>query len=100
MAATSAREREGLAICRDIAVVGIACRVPGAATYQDFWELLRERGSQGPGAGRVGYARGRVVTVESHPAQPVQLDGEPHGTTPFTATAVQGAIHVLAPAPR
>ena len=70
------------------------------SSVRAIWELLRERGAQGPGAGRVGYARGRVVTVESHPAQPVQLDGEPHGTTPFTATAVQGAIHVLAPAPR
>jgi YegS/Rv2252/BmrU family lipid kinase len=65
-----------------------------------IWELLCERGSTQPGTGRVGYARGRVITVESHPAQPVQLDGEAHGLTPFTATVVQGAVNVLAPAPR
>lgn len=65
-----------------------------------IWELLCERGSSRPGTGRVGYARGRVITVESHPAQPVQLDGEAHGLTPFTATVVQGAVNVLAPVPR
>ena len=36
----------------------------------------------------VGYARGREIRVESHPVQPVQLDGEPGGETPFTATVV------------
>ncbi|MEO8635306.1 MAG: diacylglycerol kinase family protein [Gemmatimonadales bacterium] len=64
------------------------------------WQLLRNGGALGAGSGRVGYARGREVTVESHPPQPVQLDGEPHGTTPFTATVVHGAIRVLAPESR
>lgn len=67
------------------------------SSVRAVWELLREHGSAAPGTGRIGYARGRVVTVESHPAQPVQLDGEAHGKTPFTATIVAGAITVIAP---
>ena len=40
-----------------------------------------------------GAARSRV---ETHP-EPVQLDGEPDGETPFTATVVPGAIRVVVP---
>ena len=40
---------------------------------------------------------GRVITVETHPPEPVQLDGEAHGVTPFTAEIVPGAIQVLMP---
>ena len=47
----------------------------------------------------VGYARGREIRVESHPVQPVQLDGEPGGETPFTATVVPGAISIMVPSP-
>jgi len=65
------------------------------SSVRAVWELLRERGSAAPGIGRIGYARGRVVTVETRPVQPVQLDGEPHGMTPFTATVVAGAIQVF-----
>ncbi|HEY7683517.1 MAG TPA: diacylglycerol kinase family protein [Gemmatimonadales bacterium] len=62
------------------------------------WELLREPPSEGrPGRGYVGYARGRVVTVAAEPSEPVQLDGEPHGCTPFTAEIVPHAINVIAP---
>jgi YegS/Rv2252/BmrU family lipid kinase len=61
------------------------------------WDLLRV----GPGAGGqgayVGYARGREIRVESDPVQPVQLDGEPGGQTPFTASIVPGAIRVMVP---
>jgi YegS/Rv2252/BmrU family lipid kinase len=63
------------------------------------WELLREGGSRAVGPGRVAYARGRVITVEASTPQPVQLDGEPHGFTPFTAEVVPGAIQVLRPGP-
>lgn len=59
------------------------------------WELMREGGEDRPGY--VGYARGRVVTVETQEVQPVQLDGEPHGVTPFTAEVIPRAIRVLAP---
>ena len=61
------------------------------------WELLREGGTGAVGTGRVAYARGRDITVEATPGQPVQLDGEPHGQTPFTAQVVPGAIRVLRP---
>jgi len=56
------------------------------------WDLLR---SSGPGASGafVGFARGREIRLEA----PAQLDGEPGGMTPFTATIVPGAIEVLAP---
>jgi YegS/Rv2252/BmrU family lipid kinase len=61
------------------------------------WELLREGGTALPG--RVGYARGTEITVQASVCQPVQLDGEPHGLTPFTARVVPGAIRVLRPGP-
>jgi diacylglycerol kinase (ATP) len=61
------------------------------------WDLLRET-VPGEGADTyVGYARGREIRVESHPLQPVQLDGEPGGETPFTATIVPHAIRILVP---
>ncbi|HEY5939584.1 MAG TPA: diacylglycerol kinase family protein [Gemmatimonadales bacterium] len=64
------------------------------------WELLRiTPGSLGE-AGYVGHARGREIRVETDPVQPVQLDGEPGGYTPFTASVVPGAIQVMVPAGR
>jgi diacylglycerol kinase (ATP) len=64
------------------------------------WDLLRiTPGALGEG-GYVGYARGREVRVESDPVQPVQLDGEPGGETPFTSMVVPGAIQVMVPAGR
>jgi YegS/Rv2252/BmrU family lipid kinase len=61
------------------------------------WELLREP----PGAGAddtfVGYATGREIRVESDPVQPVQLDGEAGGLTPFSASVVPGAIRIMLP---
>jgi len=45
----------------------------------------------------VGHARGREVRVQTDPVQPVQLDGEPGGDTPFTATVIPGAIRILVP---
>jgi YegS/Rv2252/BmrU family lipid kinase len=63
------------------------------------WDLLRVGpGGQGRGGGTfVGHARGREVRVESERVQPVQLDGEPGGETPFTATVVPGAIRIMVP---
>jgi YegS/Rv2252/BmrU family lipid kinase len=62
------------------------------------WDLLRVAPGA-PGEGTfVGHARGREVRVVSEGAQPVQLDGEPGGETPFTATVVPGAIRILVPA--
>ncbi len=44
---------------------------------------------------RVRFFRGRTVTVESHVPRPVELDGEPAGTTPFTVDIVPGGISVV-----
>jgi YegS/Rv2252/BmrU family lipid kinase len=61
------------------------------------WDLLRlTPGASGPDA-YVGHARGREVKVETDRPQPVQLDGEPGGTTPFTASVVPGAIRIMVP---
>jgi diacylglycerol kinase family enzyme len=61
------------------------------------WDLLRVAPGTLGDAGSVGYARGREIKVETDPVQPVQLDGEPGGMTPFTASVVPGAIRVLVP---
>jgi diacylglycerol kinase (ATP) len=61
------------------------------------WELLRGT-PRSPGSdGYVSHLRGREITVETDRAQPVQLDGEPGGTTPFTASVVPGAIRIMVP---
>ena len=57
------------------------------------WDLLRSADTL------VGFASGREIRVETDPVQPVQLDGEPGGSTPFTATVVPGAIRIMVPEP-
>jgi YegS/Rv2252/BmrU family lipid kinase len=64
------------------------------------WDLIRVRSSQLGGEAYVCHAQGREVRVESERIQPVQLDGEPGGETPFTATVVPGAIRIMMPASR
>ncbi len=64
-----------------------------------LWDVLRA-GGRSLGGSRLAYGRGRVITVETGDPQPVQLDGELHGTTPFTAEVVPNAIRVFAPVPR
>ncbi|HEU4828692.1 MAG TPA: diacylglycerol kinase family protein [Gemmatimonadales bacterium] len=58
-----------------------------------IWHLLRER-AEGE---FIRYARGQEVRVVTEPVEPVQLDGEPGGVTPFTATVVPGAIGIMVP---
>ncbi len=73
----------------------VALRADGAVeSVGAFWDLLRGAAN---GAGRVWFARGRTVRVElaAHPPRPVQLDGEPTGTTPFEARLMPGALSVL-----
>ena len=65
-----------------------------------MWNLLRVRPSQLGGGAFVGHAQGREIRVESQRVQPVQLDGEPGGETPFTAAVVPGAIRIMIPAIR
>jgi diacylglycerol kinase family enzyme len=59
-----------------------------------FWRLLFGTGN---GDKRIGYARGRRVSIETTPARPVQLDGEPAGMTPLVAEVVPRAIRILVP---
>jgi YegS/Rv2252/BmrU family lipid kinase len=61
------------------------------------WDLLRMAPEVDGLDTYVGYARGREVRVESQPVQPVQLDGESGGETPFTATVVPKAIRIMVP---
>ena len=61
------------------------------------WDLLRDAPTAEGQETFVGYARGREVRVETEPVQPVQLDGESGGETPFTVTVVPGAIKVVVP---
>ena len=62
------------------------------------WDLLRMAPDVEGLDTYVGYARGREIRVVSDPVQPVQLDGEPGGETPFTATVVPRAISIMVPA--
>lgn len=61
------------------------------------YDLLRTAQTGGSEDTFVGYARGREIRVETHPVQPVQLDGEPGGVTPFTVTVVPSAIKIMVP---
>lgn len=61
-----------------------------------FWKLVS---GAGDGDKRIEYARGRHVSIETTPARPLQLDGEPAGSTPVIAEVMPGAIRVLVPAP-
>jgi len=61
------------------------------------WDLLRMAPDVEGLDTYVGYARGREIRVVSDPVHPVQLDGEPGGATPFTATIVPRAITIMVP---
>jgi diacylglycerol kinase (ATP) len=61
------------------------------------WDLLRVVPTGSTSGAYVGHARGREVRVETEPPQPVQLDGEPGGHTPFTVSVVPNAIRILVP---
>jgi YegS/Rv2252/BmrU family lipid kinase len=61
------------------------------------WDLLRDAPTADGIETFVGYARGREIRVETEPVEPVQLDGEPGGETPFTVNVVPGAIRIMVP---
>ncbi len=65
-----------------------------ASSVRAVWTILRE-GNAGGGGDVLWYARGQEITLECDSVQPVQLDGEPGGHSPFTARVVPGAINVL-----
>ena len=60
------------------------------------WDLLRDApGVYGRDAS-IGYARGREISVRTPGGpEPVQLDGEPGGTTDFAVSVVPGAVRVM-----
>jgi diacylglycerol kinase family enzyme len=62
------------------------------------WDLLREPEVHGGPGTFVGYARGKEITIATPEGpEPVQLDGESAGDTPFTATVVPSAIRIMVP---
>ena len=70
----------------------VALRAEGAwQSFTAFVELLMG------GTNQVWFGRGTEVTVEveAGPAQPVQLDGEVAGETPFTARVLPRALRVF-----
>ncbi len=90
--------RSGISHCDGLLDVVVMRADSFTEGVRAIWELLREGGSiGGTGPGYVGYARGRIITVRTDSAEPVQLDGEPRGTTPFTAEIVPHAINVITP---
>ncbi len=61
------------------------------------WETLSQREpGQHPG-GRLFRTTAREVSVTADPAQPVELDGDPWGTTPFTARILPASISIVVP---
>jgi YegS/Rv2252/BmrU family lipid kinase len=59
-----------------------------------FWQMVSGRTN---GQGRIQYAQGQVVEVETDRPQPVEMDGEEAGKTPFTAEVIPNGIEVYLP---
>jgi YegS/Rv2252/BmrU family lipid kinase len=59
-----------------------------------FWQMVSGRSN---GQGRLQYAKGKVIEVETDRPQPVEMDGEEAGKTPFTAEAIPNGIEVYLP---
>lgn len=64
------------------------------------WDLITERGGVYGEDAFAAHARGREIAVRTtgDEEQPVQLDGDPGGQTPFEVKVVPGAVSVLCPA--
>jgi len=76
----------------------ITVRADGVlGSVRAVWEVLRDLPPQARRDSFLGYAQGRVVTVETPQPEPVEMDGEPDGATPFTAEVVPGAVSVITP---
>ncbi len=73
----------------------LALRAEGTfESLSAFIELLRRPAN---GARRLWFGRGRTVRVEvlEGPPQPMQLDGEPWGVTPFEAQVAPASLSIL-----
>jgi diacylglycerol kinase (ATP) len=76
----------------------VAVRADGLFdSVRAVWHVLRDLPMERGNGTFIGYARGTSITIEADQEQPVELDGEPGGTTPFTADIVPGAITVIVP---
>jgi len=76
----------------------VAVRADGLFdSVRAVWHVLRDLPMERGNGTFIGYARGQTITIEADQEQPVELDGEPGGTTPFTADVVPGAITVIVP---
>jgi diacylglycerol kinase family enzyme len=47
---------------------------------------------------RLLHFQAREVTIESDPEIAVQIDGDPAGVTPMSATAIECGVRIIAPA--
>lgn len=61
------------------------------------WHVLRDLPAERASGSFIGYARGRLIRIDSDSPQPVEMDGDAAGRTPFTAEIVPGAIQVVVP---
>jgi YegS/Rv2252/BmrU family lipid kinase len=59
-----------------------------------FWQIVSGCTN---GQGRIQYAQGKVVKVETERPQPVETDGDGAGRTPFTAEVIPNGIEVYLP---
>lgn len=68
-------------------------RLPELATV--LWNAAHKRYGVDP---RLLHFQAREITIDSLEPVPVQIDGDPTGTTPVTASVIRGALRVLLPA--
>jgi diacylglycerol kinase (ATP) len=61
--------------------------------------LWRAANRRFEGDERLVHFQAREITVEADPPIPVQIDGDPAGMTPISATVAPGALRVLLPRP-
>ncbi|MGH7468112.1 MAG: diacylglycerol/lipid kinase family protein [Longimicrobiales bacterium] len=59
-----------------------------------LWNAARHRFG---GTDELIHLQAREVTIDAEPVVPVQIDGDPAGTTPMTAVAIERAARILLP---
>jgi diacylglycerol kinase (ATP) len=75
----------------DIVVLGPR-NVPDVARV--LWQAARRRF---PGDERLLHLQGREVRIETDPPIPVQIDGDPAGTTPVHASVLPAGVLMMLP---
>ncbi|MGE0441106.1 MAG: diacylglycerol kinase family protein [Gemmatimonadales bacterium] len=79
-------------------VLAIAADTPWEVA-RGFWRALTNVFLDTGETAYLRYARGREVTIETDPVEPVQYDGDLAGTTPVTAVIQPHVLRVMAPEP-